>query len=72
LRSGRKVLLWVGVPLALILLALVLVPVLFEDRIAARARLEIEKRVDARVDWADAGLGFFRNFPNVTLTLEDL
>lgn len=72
MRSGRKVLLWVGVPVALILLALLLIPVLFEDRIAARARLEIEKRVDARVDWADAGLTFFRNFPNVTLTLEDL
>jgi hypothetical protein len=72
LGSGRKVLLWVGVPFALILLALLLVPILFEDRIAARARLEIGKRVDARVDWADAGLTFFRNFPNVTLTLEDL
>jgi hypothetical protein len=72
LSKRKKILIWVGAPFAVILLALVLVPVLFKDRIAARARAGIERAVDAHVDWRDAGLTFFRNFPNVTLTLDDL
>ena len=70
--SRRKILIAIGVPFALILLALILVPVLFKDRIAVRARAQIERVVDAHVDWRDAGLTFFRNFPNLTLSLDDV
>ena len=72
LSKRRKILIAIGVPFAVILLALILVPVLFADRLAARARTEIERVVDAHVDWRDAGLTFFRNFPNITLSLDDL
>ena len=32
----------------------------------------MNRSLNARVDWGDAGLTFFRNFPNLTLTLDDL
>ena len=62
----------VGALLALVLALLILVPLLFRDRIAQRVKLEANRSLDARVDWRDAGLTFFRNFPNLTLTLDDL
>jgi len=52
--------------------ALVVLPFLFKDRIAARAHSEIEGAVNAQVAWGDVGLTFFRNFPNLTLRLDDL
>lgn len=70
--GGRKKLLWIGTPIGLVLLVLILVPVLFEDRIEARARTAIERRVDAHIDWRDAGLSLLRDFPHLTLRLEDL
>ena len=62
----------VGAVFALLLAALLVLPLLFRDRITQRAKTEINRSLDARVDWRDAGLGFFRNFPNLTLTLDDL
>ncbi len=32
----------------------------------------MNRSVNARVDWRDVGLTFFRNFPNLTLRLDDL
>ena len=32
----------------------------------------MNQNVDARVDWRDVGVSFFRHFPNLTLTLDDL
>lgn len=72
MRTGRKIGIGVGATLALIVLALVLAPVLFRDRIEARAKAEIEGAVDARVDWQSVGLSFFRHFPDLTLSLQDL
>jgi len=51
---------------------LILIPVLFKDQIADRVRTEINKNIEADVDWSDFGLTFFRNFPNMTFSLNDL
>jgi len=58
----------VGLPL----LALVTVPLLFGDRIAARVKAEANSAMNARVNWRDAGLSIFGDFPNLTLRLDDL
>jgi len=71
-KAGRKVATGVGVTLALLLLALALVPVLFRDRIEARAKEEIGRALNARVDWRHVSLSFFRHFPALTLSLDDL
>jgi hypothetical protein len=46
--------------------------VLFGGRIASRVKSEVNRSLNARVDWRDAGLGLFREFPNLTLRLDDL
>jgi hypothetical protein len=58
--------------IALVILILIAVPLLFRDRIAQRAKLEVNRNVDARVDWKDVDLSFFRNFPHLTLSLDGL
>ncbi|MHB1224994.1 MAG: hypothetical protein ACYC2G_13280, partial [Gemmatimonadaceae bacterium] len=72
MRPSRKLAVGVAAGLGTLLLLLVLLPVLFRDRIAERARTEIERSVDARVRWADVGLSVLRDFPDVTFRLGDL
>ncbi|HEX6433372.1 MAG TPA: AsmA-like C-terminal region-containing protein [Gemmatimonadales bacterium] len=62
----------IGGLFALILVLLLVLPLLFQDQIAARAKEAANRSLTARVDWRDAGLSFFRNFPNLTLRLDDL
>ena len=69
-RSARRILIGVGAGLALLLLLLVLVPVLFAGKISDRVKTELNRTLLARVDWRSAGLGFFHDFPNLTLTLD--
>src|ERR671928_1331198 len=58
--------------IALVLALLIVLPLAFRDRIAQRVKAEVNRSLDARVDWRDVGLSFFRHFPNLTLTLDDL
>ncbi len=58
--------------IVLVLVLLLVLPLLFRDRIAERVKTEVNRSLDARIDWRDAGLTFFRDFPNLTLTLDDL
>jgi hypothetical protein len=49
---------------------LVALPFIFEDRIVARVKTEINKNVRATVDFGDYGLSLFRSFPDFSLSLE--
>ncbi|HEU4563319.1 MAG TPA: AsmA family protein, partial [Gemmatimonadaceae bacterium] len=57
--------------IALPLIALVTIPFLFRDRIVARVKSEANQSVDARVNWRGESLSLFRDFPNLTLGLDD-
>jgi len=70
-RRGR-VLAWAGGLIAVLLVLLLVLPFLFRGRIEQRVKLEANKSLNAKVDWRALGLSFFRNFPNLTLTLDDL
>lgn len=71
-RAMRKTLIISGGVLALLLLLLILVPVLFGGRIAERVKTEANRSLNAKVDWRDAGLSLFGDFPNLTLGLDGL
>src|SRR5215210_4033247 len=72
MKRPKRILAVAGTLLLVVLALLFVLPLLFRDRIAARVKTEVNRTLDARVDWRDAGLTFFRNFPNLTLTLDDL
>lgn len=68
----RKIAVGFAGAFAFVLALLLVLPLLFKGRIAERARAEVERTVDAHVDWSGIGLTFFRDFPNLTLRLQDL
>src|SRR5690349_266191 len=61
-----------GTVVGVLIIALILVPILFRDRIVARVKAAVNGAVAARVDWRDAGLSLFVGFPNLTLRLDDV
>jgi AsmA-like C-terminal region/AsmA family len=72
MKKRTKILIVVGTLIVVPLIALATLPVLFRDRIVARVKAEVNQAVEARVDWRDAGLSLFHDFPNLTLRLDDL
>lgn len=58
--------------LGLVLAVLLLVPVLFRDRISERLQAEASKSLNAKVAWSGLSLGLIRSFPNLALGLENL
>ena len=72
MRKRTRILIIVGAVLVLPLVALVVLPLVFRDRIVARVKSEVNQTVEARIDWGSAGLTFFRDFPNLALRLNDL
>ena len=72
MKRPTRILALAGALIVLLLALLVVLPLLFRDRIAQRVKVEVNRTLDARVDWRDVGLTFFRDFPNLTLRLDDL
>lgn len=57
--------------LVLILLALI-IPLIFKKQITALVKNEINKTLYAKVDFADVSLSLFKNFPQASITIDDL
>ena len=68
----KRILVLLGGLFALLLVLLLVLPLLFKNQIASKAKEAANRSVNARVDWRDAGLSIFRHFPNLTLRLDDL
>jgi hypothetical protein len=72
MKRPAKIMAAIAALIALVLVLLIALPLLFRDRIAQRAKLEVNRNLDARVDWRDVGLSFFRSFPHLAVTLDNL
>jgi hypothetical protein len=61
--------------LGLILLVIVLlftIPIIFKDKIRAKVEQVINESVNATVKFDDYKVGFFRNFPNLSFSMDNL
>jgi len=72
MQKRTRILVIIGTVVLVPIIALALVPIFFRDRIVARVKAEVNQAVEARVNWRDASLAIFRDFPNLTLGLDDL
>jgi uncharacterized protein involved in outer membrane biogenesis/vacuolar-type H+-ATPase subunit H len=61
-----------GISLLILLLLLVITPWMFKDRIAGLVRTEINKQVNASIDFKGASLSLLRSFPDFSLKLNGL
>ena len=56
----------------LILIALFTIPIIFKDKIRVKVEQVINESVNAKVQFTDYKLGFFKNFPNLSFSLNGL
>ncbi|MHA4846845.1 hypothetical protein ACX0G7_21945 [Flavitalea antarctica] len=68
----KKILKITGIALLVLVLLAIAIPYFFKDKIVAIAKTEINKNVNARVDFTDVDISFFRRFPRVAVALENL
>ncbi|MBK6266172.1 AsmA-like C-terminal region-containing protein [Marivirga sp. S37H4] len=70
----RKLLIIVGSILAFLILAIILIPILFKDRILREVQTEVNKSVNANVNFDpdDFSLSLLKDFPNLTVGLKNL
>ncbi len=67
----KKIILGFVIVLVLLIAAIVAIPFVFKDQINAAVKLEINKNLEAKVDYSDFDLSLFRSFPNFSLGLKD-
>ena len=68
----KKILKITGISLGVLLVILFVAPFIFKGKIIAIAKEQINKNINAQVDFKDLSLSFFRHFPRVSVALEDL
>jgi hypothetical protein len=61
-----------GITLGALILILFIAPFIFKGKIIAIAKEQINKNINANVDFKDLSLSFFRHFPRVSVALEEL
>jgi hypothetical protein len=57
--------------LSLVLLAFI-IPIVFKKQVQALVKREINKNLDAKIDFTDVKLSLFRHFPSVTISIQGL
>jgi hypothetical protein len=62
----------IGILILVILALAILLPFIFKGKIIYVAKQEINKSVNAKVDFGDFGLSLFRSFPDFSLRMDDI
>lgn len=68
----KKALKIIGIIVAVLFLTLLLIPVLFQDKIEAKIKEAINENVNAEVEWQSLDLSLIRSFPKANVELEQL
>ncbi len=58
--------------LAIVILAAIILPVVYKDKIRVDLEKEIDRQIDAEVTFSDISLRLLTHFPNLTLSVKDL
>ncbi|PBJ13274.1 AsmA-like C-terminal region-containing protein [Flavobacterium sp. ACN6] len=67
-----KIAKYFGITFAVILALLFLTPIVFEDQIKEQIKKTANERLSAELNYSDVSVSFFRHFPSLTLTLDNL
>ncbi|WP_109697255.1 AsmA-like C-terminal region-containing protein [Chitinophaga deserti] len=68
----KKVLKGIGIGLLVLIAILIAIPYLFKSQIIARVKTELNKSLNAKVDFKDVDISLFRRFPRLAVALEEL
>ncbi|UPZ17270.1 AsmA-like C-terminal region-containing protein [Flavobacterium humidisoli] len=67
-----KIAKYFGITFAVIIGLLFLTPIVFEDQIKEQIKKTANERLSAELNYSDVSVSFFRHFPSLTLTLDNL
>ena len=68
----KKVLKGIGIGLIVLIALLIAIPYLFKGQIMAKIKTELNKNLNARVEFKDVDISLFRRFPRLAVALEEL
>jgi AsmA-like C-terminal region len=68
----KKIIKITAISLLVLIAAAFAAPYLFKSQIVTLVKKEINKNINAKVDFKDVDISFFRNFPKVAVGLDDL
>lgn len=69
---AKKILKISGIVLAVLLVLAFILPFIFKDKITGIAKTQINKNLNAKVDFKDVNISLFRHFPRLAVGLENL
>jgi AsmA protein len=67
-----KTLKWLGIFVAFILFLMFIIPLLFPGTISDQVKIFANKRLAGKLDYKKTHLTFFRHFPSLTVSIDDL
>lgn len=68
----KRILLTIGILVVLLLGAVVLIPILFKDKIEAAVKAEVNKSLNATVNWGEWDITILKSFPDLTVEVADV
>lgn len=68
----KKILKRVGIGLLVLIAILIAIPYLFKGQIMSKVKAELNKSLNAKVDFKDVDISLFRRFPRLAVALEEL
>ena len=68
----KKILKISGIVLVVLLVLAFILPFIFKDKITSIAKTQINKSINAKVDFKDVNISLFRHFPRLAVGLENL
>jgi hypothetical protein len=71
-KKAKKIIIIVSSIIAFLLLLMILLPIFFKNDLMNLAKKEINKNLNAEVNFTDFGLNLFSSFPNFSFSLDNL
>lgn len=68
----KKILKRIGIGLLVLIALLIAIPYLFKGQIMSKVKAELNKSLNAKVDFKDVDISLFRRFPRLAVALEEL
>src|SRR5258706_1571251 len=68
----KKLLKWIAIVVLVILIAAIVLPFMFKGKIIQAIKDGANKNMNAKMEFSDASLSLLRNFPNLSLKIENL
>lgn len=68
----KKIVKWTGIILVILIALMVVLPIIFKDKIVSMVKTQANNSLNAKVDFGDFELSLFRSFPNFSLRIDQL